>query len=326
MSEIETNEYTILSPPSNEEGCMSELDRALDFLNKTNNTSQICDGEHGFKPIKSINYIVSLELFSQIKDTDTLFEYYDAYQIFANILSYLTEKLNELDFKSCSPIPRWQDLNVNKTINEKRIHILSDILAIINYLIPRSMKLRLFMLDKDRLKSFISLIGNQNFLINGSAYDFRLMKSTIFDINWMSKSADVNKSDWKMLNAIPALVNTLKVSERLKIYTYMAIANIANDNEIEEITEIHHSIDTFVGLANQAANDIKNGCETRTSQQFTDDDDNQKVMVYYVASVLDETNNATISLTGILLAIYRLSINPKSKLIIFNKTNFKHSL
>jgi hypothetical protein len=45
--------------------------------------------------------------------------------------------------------------------------------------------------------------------MNGSVYDFQLMKSIVFDINWMSKSADVNKSDWKKLNAIPTLVNTL---------------------------------------------------------------------------------------------------------------------
>lgn len=326
MNQAKNATYTILNQPLNEEACMSELIRALDYLNKTNDPGLICDGEEGFKPVKSINFLVSLLIFEEIKDTDFIFETYNAFQIFSNILSYLADKINEFDFKNCSPIPKWQDPNANKTINERRIHILGDMLALINFIIPRSMKLRLFMIDKNRLKNFISLLGNQNFLMNGSVYDFQLMKSIVFDINWMSKSADVNKSDWKKLNAIPTLVNTLKVAESLKVYIYMAIANIADDNEIEEITEIHQSIDTFVGLANQAADDIKNGCEMITRQQFTDDDDNHKIMAFDVTCVLDKTNNATISVTGILLAIYRLSINPKSKLNIYNKTNFKHSL
>ena len=187
------------------------------------------------------------------------------------------------------------------------------------------MKLRLFMLDKSRLKHFIGLLRNENFLVNGFAYDFQLMKSVVFDINWMSKSADVNKIDWKQLNSIQTLLSALKVTDKLKIYTYMAIANIADDNEIEEITEIQSSLDTFIGLTNQAANDLQNGFEKRIKQQFTDDDDS-RVLDCDVAYVLDQTNNASVTVTGILLAIYRLSINPKSKLNIYNKTNFQPSL
>lgn len=86
------------------------------------------------------------------------------------------------------------------------------------------------MMDKSRLKHFVSLLSNENFLANGSAYDFELMKSVVFDINWISKMADVNKADWKQINAIQALLNALKVTDKLKVYTYLAIANIADDS------------------------------------------------------------------------------------------------
>ena len=100
------------------------------------------------------------------------------------------------------------------------------------------MKLRLFLLKIKHLELFIRLISNENFIANGYAYDFILVRSTIFNINWLSKSADMNKIEWRQLNAIPALLSFFKrTTERLKIYIYMACANIADDNEIEQIAE-----------------------------------------------------------------------------------------
>jgi hypothetical protein len=191
------------------------------------------------------------------------------------------------------------------------------------------MKLRLFLLKTKHLELFIRLISNENFIANGFAYDFILVRSTIFDINWLSKSADMNKIEWRQLNAIPALLKFLKrTTERLKIYIYMACANIADDNEIEQIAEIQTSIETFVGFANQIANELLNNCAQRSPAQFKDedDDDNNKSVTYDVCFTMDWENNATISLTGTLLAIYRLSVNPKSKWAIWSKINFKESL
>jgi hypothetical protein len=323
MENIKELEYPILSAPYDEDSCLSELDRALDYLHNKKDPALIIDGDHGFKPIKSIYYVVSLQLYEH---NDSLFEP-NSYELFSDLLSYITSKINEIDFKNSRPNPRWFSSNFIPTNNERRIYILGDLLCIINHLIPRSMKLRLLiLLDKKRLRNFIDLIANDNFVIIGSSFDFQLIKSTIFDINWLSKSADLNKSDWREINSISVLLSSLRKStERLKIYIYMAIANIADDKEIEELSEIQSSIDTFVGLANTCANDLKNGIEQRTKQQFTDDDDH-RVLVFNVLYVLDTNVNATIAITGTLLAIYRLSINPKSKLNVYNKVNFKESL
>ena len=192
------------------------------------------------------------------------------------------------------------------------------------------MKLRLFLLEKSRLQWIIGVIRNENFLSNAFKYDLNLVRSTIFDINWISKLADMNKSDWRSLNAIPALLNLLKrAAERYKLYIYMACANIADDKEIEEITEIQSSIETFVSFVNQTANDLKHGCVERMPLQFKDDEDdhkNEAITSYDVCYCMDFDNNASVSITGNLLAIYRLSINPATKWTIWSIVNFKESL
>jgi len=194
---------------------------------------------------------------------------------------------------------------------------------------PISMKLRVFLLNKENLQHFIHLISRENFLANAFTYNFELVKSVVFDINWISKAADLNKIEWRKLNSIQALLTLLKrTGERLKIYIYMAIANIADDKEIEEIEEIQSSIVTFVGFVNQNANEIISGHEQRTPTQFRDEDDenSQKSVIYNVCYCMDWVNNCTVSLTGSLMAIYRLSINPKLKWNIWTIVNFKESL
>lgn len=42
--------------------------------------------------------------------------------------------------------------------------------------------------------------------------------------------------------------------------------------------------------------------------------------------VLDESNSATISITGLLLSLYRLSINAKIKYELYEKPGLKDSL
>ena len=156
----ETNEYPILMAPYNQDGCLSELDRALEFLNKIKDPALIVEGEHGFKPIKSIDYVVSLKLFSELNDQDSLFESNNGFEIIASTLEYIASKLDELDFKTCGDNYRWLTNDIETTNNERRIFILIDLISTINILITRSMKLRLFLLDKKRLKTFINIINN----------------------------------------------------------------------------------------------------------------------------------------------------------------------
>ena len=62
-----------------------------------------------------------------------------------------------------------------------------------------------------------------------------------------------------------------------------------------------------MSFVNQTANDLKHGCVERMSVQFKDDEDdhkNEAITTYDVCYCMDFDNNATVSITGNLLAIY----------------------
>ena len=126
------NEYHILGEPYDIESSQSELERALEYLSKRgNDIAMLVNGAHGYKPIKSIDYIVSSTIFKRIPNTDTLFETTNFYQILASILVYLLDKMDEIDFKKCSPNPQWPNKDIETSVNERRIYILADLLNVI---------------------------------------------------------------------------------------------------------------------------------------------------------------------------------------------------
>jgi hypothetical protein len=125
------NEYHILGEPYDIESSQSELDRVLDYLNKRDtDIAMLVNGPQGYKPIKSLDYIVSRTFYKQMPNTETLFETSNLYQIFANILAYLLDKINEMDFKICSPNPDWPSKDIVPSVNERRIFILADLLNV----------------------------------------------------------------------------------------------------------------------------------------------------------------------------------------------------
>ncbi len=96
----------------------------------------------------------------------------------------------------------------------------------------------------------------------------------------------------------------------------MTCASIADHKEIEEITELQLSKETFVSFVNQTSNDLIHGCMQRMPVQFKEDEDdhkNEAITTYDVCFCMGFKNNSTVSITGNLQPIYRLSINPTTK-------------
>ena len=126
------NEYHILGEPYDIESIQSELDRVLEYLSKReNDIDMLVNGPHGYKPIKSLDYIFSRTFYKKIPNTETLFETSNLYQILANIFAYLLDKIDEIDFKMCSPNPEWPSKDIVPSVNERRIYILADLLDVI---------------------------------------------------------------------------------------------------------------------------------------------------------------------------------------------------
>jgi hypothetical protein len=129
------DDYPILSPPYDIDSCQSEIDRLIEYLNnKRNAISDLVDGPHGYKPIKSLSFMVTKAMYANISSqNETLFETVNFYQITIDILAYLVKKLDEIDFKTSAPNPDWPNkLGAEPSVNERRIYILCDLLKV-NY-------------------------------------------------------------------------------------------------------------------------------------------------------------------------------------------------
>ena len=79
--------------------------------------------------------------------------------------------------------------------SEKRLLVLYSIVKMINFSMLRSIKLRNYLLKKSRLEDFFTLIKNTNLITNSNSS--KLLCAVLNDINWLNKSAEKNKEDWK---------------------------------------------------------------------------------------------------------------------------------
>ncbi len=136
QEEEDQNDYPILSSPYDIDSCLSEIDRLVEYLNSKRDTiSDLVDGPHGYKPIKSLSFMVTKAMYANISfQNEALFETVNFYQITIDILAHLVKNLDEFDFETCSPNPDWPNkLGAEPSMNERRIYILFDLLKVNNY-------------------------------------------------------------------------------------------------------------------------------------------------------------------------------------------------
>lgn len=220
--------------------------------------------------------------------------------------------------QSCFDSPRAET-----TFNEQRVFILDDLLAILSNLIPFATKLKYFLLEKSKLKTFLDLIDHQTLMKKAHFYKPEILKSFLSIINWLSKYSHGNKSDWKELNAIGTLLNILTISNKFGQLIYSSIANIIDDVQIEELTSLVQTmIEIDVKRVHKFASHFKKDKLSRTKQQFRDQ--NKKVFLYEVMVLLTKLGH--VSLTDCLQNIKRLALNPKFRFEIYNKTSLRKSL
>lgn len=210
------------------------------------------------------------------------------------------------------------------SIDERKVYILCHFLNTLNALLPSSSEFRVMMNDKPYLSVMAKLFKSEELL---GILDERFpsyLGNLVFCINWMSKEAEAYKSNWHELNLLEYMFKYAKKFPRFALYLYMMSANVAYDKEIEDYPDIMTAIDSFVSDTNECVTTL--GWQT-TNLEFVDDSDPAKPVFQFDVSYYHDTlNNATVSLTGLLLAIYRIAVNNKVKLEIFQKPGLFKSL
>ena len=311
----------LLDQDDDDEKALAKMDDALVFMKSFDSSEKLIESQEAYEQFCVIH--------SGVFITDDLVDKLNKNNFFlvlTNTLTYLSATINnpseEFDYKNIKNIlERWEVYEkTNK--NERIMYILSYVLDIINFVLPCSIDFcHFFSSDEKKLSSLLNLLKNSdlvNFLYN---FDIISLGCIVYNLNWISKVSLNYKNIWHELKAIDILFDFNKKINKYKIYIYMIISNIAYDKQIESYTEVQDSIDDFVGMTCDC---IENYYQT-SKLEFIDDETQVK-QEFDVLFVKDFANNASISITGLLISLFRLAVNDKIKLSIYQKPGFVDSL
>jgi hypothetical protein len=193
---------------------------------------------------------------------------------------------------------------------------------LLNVCVSSSIKFRFDFFNSGGAKSLFGLLINKEFV--ESFHHQGSFDTIIMNINWLSKDADQFKNEWLELNAVDILLPISRDYPICKLPGYMALANIANDQQIENMIDMPIVIAELVKYTKKAAEQITlNGNNLkRGSQQFIEDTQ-KEYSVYYVKA---DGYEVQYSITGILLGLYQLAVNNTTKYDLFVKYNLKEYL
>ncbi|CAF0773311.1 unnamed protein product, partial [Brachionus calyciflorus] len=269
------------------------------------NVDSLIKSEDGYVYLGKLEFLIKL---IDIKEYLKFCEANSHLNYFCQVLNDLTSKINSLETPN------------SKEVNQKLFKPLFSILIIINYLLPESANLRSILTEKNGLRSLLYILSQVDSIQDDNESKSKFISFLISDINWVSRSADIYKNVWFDLKAVDIIYNYLKTYDN-KYPALMALSNIASDKQIESISEFDMAIDIFTKMAIKCANNP----DYLVDLEYLDDHDNS---IYYtkVKAYYNPKNRITITITGILLLLYKISINEKRKIEIFKKPGLMDSL
>ena len=313
-----SNEIIISIP--NEEDVQSLFEESINSLCKLNDPIHIIESHSAYEKLNTL-FSISASYFGYIiKNQAKIVLESNIFDVLSKLLVHIYKKIEQINFDEAKPFVTGFRSYIKTNENERYLFDMILSITFMNRLLPISTDLCRSMNEKTRLESLLNFITNQEFIKSLLRYYPDCIGSIIFDINWSSKVADSHKIIWHQINAIKVLIEFTKIVDKWNLYVHMIIANVAFDNEIESLSEVNESIDNFVQLACECINDP----DFITKKYEFFDDENNTQHSFDVKVI--EVNNVLITLTGLLLSLFRLSINDKIKWAIYTKPNFKDAL
>lgn len=330
MSETTTNdEDTILNNTSLvpviesfTDDCALEnlIDSLESLVNSTNINEELLQSDDYFQKLMKITMISGTTLIDR-KIASIEYKKNNRYLKLINLYIWLLQIRENIDFKRAKPMPQLLFTYNQTTLNERKLEMLCQLAQTINFLFVSLIEMRVHAIQNGIIKELIKIISDVNFLNKMDEYNPHVVQLFAFNINWLSKIAEAYKETWHEYDSLSSLIKMSKLYPNLALYLYMASANIAYDKEIENFHEIQQALDKFVDLTNTCIQEDS----SRSKQEFIDEEDN-KTYEFDVIYTFDITNNATISITGLILSLYRLSVNNKIKFDLYHKPGLKESL
>ena len=200
----------------------------MDYLNSFTDMSELIESAKAAEAIRFV-YTMCAYYISTNKDMYDIFEEKNTLQLHFNIHEHYSLICETL---KCSKSEGYSYLDSQKT------EILLDSLNQLNFLTLYSVKFRLKYFEQGGAKALINLLKNENFSKNFQ--NSEIYSRIVANINWLSKNADLYKSEWNELNASEVLLKVSRNVPSAKAIAYMTFANIGKfllTTVISQITE-----------------------------------------------------------------------------------------
>ena len=298
------------------------LKRTLKLLHNKKDSSSLVDSHECYKALSFVNFylycpevdIIHDEILKILLEMNSL-------PMFKHLLIYLSAFYDQLNFDLVKPEPRLNYFYKATNINERRIYMMRHVISIFNQILPCSSDLRVKFSELDALRSLVDILRDDKFSKSLNTWSPSTFKGVVFNLNWISKSCEGFKLVWHRLESINVLLTAAKTNQDLLMYFYMIISNIAFDKEIENIPDIHFICDRIAMVIcdciRQPGGKLKQTFRDETTQNDLD---------FEIITWRDLTNNSQISVTALLLCLYRLAVNHRIKWEIYQRPYFKDSL
>ena len=306
----------------NRDNLNETLQKCLTYLKNFNKQQdKLLIDKKGFNALM----FVSKSLFDFQDEIDfTLFEHAAFEAVLSSLMMNFYEIRDEIKFNMVIK-PHYAESS--NDFDEKRIHLLSNLLFITNKLTFRCKLFGPRYVCKEGLTPYFLLLNDDKFLVKNktaqindlSCEPILLLDYLELNLYGLRSTCDEYKNMWLRLDAFNILLKLLKLRPALTNTVYRTIAFILDDEHLES-APVSESIAEFLfKYFAQCKSDFDADLfDARPVKFFLKD----RVLIYGVHCLLDDFKKQ-LSMQALFECAYKLSINDKMKKLIYFRDGMK---
>jgi hypothetical protein len=206
------------------------------------------------------------------------------------LLMYLYNIYKEIEFKNDKDSMFYAEQSTD--LNEKRVYTLSYCLYVLNMNAMNYVNFSTQFSSSDGLDAHFAFIKDEEFTskhIDTMVWmwekQISLIEYLVMNICSLSKLCDETRTKWIKLDSVNSLLNIKKKKISCELDACIAITNIADDKQIENLTEIHSVIDLLNKLINKASDDFAAGNLNRQNRQVFENNIARNCQVHCIFQV-----------------------------------------
>jgi hypothetical protein len=295
--------------------------QAIDYLNRLDNVPKVFEDQNAFNAVcficLTIIYIKKIELYKE-ETVDSK----DCATLFVKFFDYFYTIRNELNFHQKNV--RFDNFN-SQTLDEKQSAIFNILILATNLYAMLSMNFSTQFLTSGGLKCWIELLKDKKFVskvfdiqINTLNYLLNPINYIILTICGMSRTCEEDKKIWIELDSVNFLLEMSELKQSLKGSSYNSIVNIADDKQLESLTQMKSVKLFIINRLEKTIEDFENGNLNRKPNQMNINGENINCINH---CYLDTKENIAWHTLFQLRLIYKLSINKKMRHELYFENN-----